>query len=515
MTKQLSIEDMASFCKRKGFVYPTSEIYGGFAGFFDYGPLGVELKNNIKRHWWKTFIHSREDMVGMDGAIIAHPKVWEASGHTDCFADLVLKCEDKEKCGFETRADHFIQDTLTTKDFSLGENLGAEEINKIIQEKKLNCPQCKKKFQKVQNFNLMFETQVGPKQNNKSKAYLRPETAQLIFTNFKLIHEHARLNLPFGIGQIGKAFRNEISPRDFLFRTREFEQMEIEFFVHPDHINDCPWIEEMLSYEMQVLTAEAQEKKGTHTLMKVEELLDQKFTTSWHTYWLVLFHRWFVHLGIDQKHLRLREHRKSELAHYAGACFDIEYQFPFGWKEIHGNADRTQFDMNQHLKVSGKDISVYDEQTKGKVIPYVAAEPSQGVDRAFLAFLFEAYEEKGNIVLHLHPQLAPVQVGIFPLVNKLQDKAKEVYNQLKTEWVCQYDKSGSIGRRYARADEIGIPFCITIDFDSLEKKDCTIRDRESTKQVRVALSSLPQILPALLHKEKLLEKVGKPVEVTP
>ena len=517
MTEKISIEEMTTFCKKKGLVYPSGEIYGGVAGFFDFGPLGVEIKNNIKQHWWKTFVQQRQDIVGLDGSIITHPQVWRASGHVDCFADFVLKCSNIDKCGLEVRADHFIEDALKVSvsgkaaDINWSE-MNAAQINKIIASNKLKCPQCKSDFKEVENFNLMFQTQIGPKKDGKNVAYLRPETAQLIFTNFKLIHEHARMNLPFGIAQIRKAFRNEISPRDFLFRSREFEQMEIEYFVQPDHINDCPFIEQYLEYNMQVLTSEAQNKKGTHTTMTIQQMLDQKLTSTWHCYWLVQIHQWFVQLGVQAENLRVREHMKSELAHYAGACFDFEYQFPFGWKEIHGSADRTQFDLSQHLKVSGKEMSIYDEETKGKIIPYVAAEPSQGVERALLVFLYDAYEydkERGNVVLRLHPSLAPIKVGVFPLVNKINEKAKEVYEKIKNNFYAMYDKSGSIGRRYARADEIGIPYCVTLDFESLQDEDCTIRDRNTTKQIRVKIVDLKEILQKLLHGEMAFEKAGK------
>lgn len=495
----ISIEDMAVFCKKKGFVYPNSEIYGSFAGFWDFGPLGVELKNNIKRNWWKTFVQKRGDVAGIDGSIISHPKVWEASGHTACFGDIILICS---KCHSRQRADHFIEEQLKID----ASSLKADDVNKIVREKKLKCPNCRVDFEEAKDFNLMFETNVGPTKDKSSITYLRPETAQLIFTSFKAVAETARLKLPFGIGQIGKAFRNEISPRDFLFRSREFEQMEIEFFTHPDKINDCQFFDEIKNLKVNVLAAKEKNAK-TMTFGEIAKNL----TSKWHSYWLALSYRWFVDLGVNPKNLRLREHRKDELAHYAGACFDIEYNFPFGWKEIHGNADRRIYDMSQHTKVSGRDLAFYDEETKQKVIPYVASEPSQGVERAFLAFLYDAYNDdkkRGNIVLKLHPELTPVKAGIFPLVNKLDAEAKTVFDRLKVEFPSIFDRSGSIGRRYARADEIGIPYCITVDFDSLKDKKATIRDRDTTKQVRTPIKDLKETLRKLLSGEIDFEKTG-------
>ncbi|MBS3131351.1 glycine--tRNA ligase [Candidatus Woesearchaeota archaeon] len=495
---------MAVFCKKKGFVYPSSELYGGFAGFFDYGPLGVELKNSIKQSFWKRFVQSRDDIAGIDGAIIANPKIWEASGHVACFEDVLVE-DIKTKERF--RADHLIEQALGIK----AEGLSAEELAKIIKENKLKSPKGND-LTEPKKFNLMFETNVGPVSGNP--AYLRPETAQLIFANFKLVQENSRLKLPFGIAQIGKAFRNEISPRDFLFRSREFEQMEIEFFTHPAKTDDCAFYDSAKGTELNVLTAEMQRKKQEHKAMKIDDLYKKKLVSKWHAYWLAEFYQWFLDLGIKKENLRLREHLKDELAHYAGACFDIEYKFPFGWKEIHGNADRKQFDLEQHSKHSKKDITYFDEDTKEKVVPYVASEPSQGVDRAFLAFLFDAYnddKERGNIVLKLNPKLAPIKAGVFPLVNKLNDEAKKIFNELKAEFNCVFDKSGSVGRRYARADELGIPYCVTVDFDTLDDKSVTIRDRDTTKQVRVKITELKDKLSRLLNSEIKLAEAGKEV----
>ncbi len=485
----LNVEEMAAFCKRKGFVYPSADMYGSLAGFFDFGPLGVELKDNIKQHWWKTFVHNRDDVVGIDGSIITNKTVWEASGHTTCFADLMLTTTKTKQ---RLRADQFLEEKLNIN----VEGINAEEVNHLVKKHKLTGPEGEE-FEEVKPFNLMFQTTVGAIRNNDTIAYLRPETAQSIFANFHLVFENARAKLPFGIAQIGKAFRNEISPRDFLFRCREFEQMEIEFFVHPEKFNDCPLYDSVKNMKMQILTAAMQEKKQDHKELALNLLVDTQLVSQWHGYWLALNYQWFINLGINKDHLRLREHTKEELAHYAVACFDIEYNFPFGWKEIQGNADRGQYDLTKHCEKSGKQLAVFDEDSKQKIIPYVAAEPSQGVDRAFLAFLFDAYEddkERCNVVLHLHPLLAPVQIGIFPLVNKLKDKAEELFHSLQNQFVCQYDKSGSIGRRYARADEIGIPICVTVDFETLEDNCVTVRDRESTKQIRVAIADLPAIV---------------------
>ncbi|MCK4522098.1 MAG: glycine--tRNA ligase [Nanoarchaeota archaeon] len=478
----LNINDIAVFCKKKGFVYPNSEIYGSMAGFFDYGHLGVELKNNIKNAFWKRFVQQREDIVGIDGTIITHPKVWKASGHVDSFSDYIYKCD---KCKLMVKGDN---------------------------DKGLKCDKCNQELKSQGQFNLMFSTQVGPATAKENIAYLRPETAQVIFTNYKLVQESARKKLPFGIAQTGKAFRNEISPRDFLFRSREFEQFEIEFFVNPNKVNECPHIKEVEKMKVQILTQKNQEKNEEHIELSIKEIIEKKIASSWHAYWLAQFYKFFTDLGIKKENLRLREHLKDELAHYASACFDIEYKFPFGWKEIHGDADRGQFDLKQHMEFSKASLEYFDEESKEKVIPYVAAEPSQGIDRAFLTFLIDAYnndQERGNIVLRLDPRLAPVKIGIFPLVNKLNKDARKVYDLLKEEFVCQFDTSGSVGRRYARADETGIPYCITFDFDSLKDKAVTIRNRNDTKQIRVKTNKLKDVLNKLLNNELKFDKAGK------
>src|SRR3989344_1206819 len=462
----LSIEEMAVFCKKKGFVYPSSEIYGGFSGFFDYGHLGVELKNNIKARWWKAFVQQREDIVGIDGSIITHPSVWKASGHLDGFADVMVECR---KCGSRFRADQLIEDKLRIP--TAGMTIGG--MHAEIKENKIKCQKCGSDLGEPKKFNLMFATNVGPVQTSSSAAYLRPETAQVIFANFKLVQENARLKLPFGIAQIGKAFRNEISPRDFLFRMREFEQMEIEYFVHPEKQEECTFINEVLDYEMNVLSADMQKHGKNMENLSVKECISKKIIkTKWHGYWLASMHKWFVGVGASSAKFRIRQQVKDELSHYALDTWDLEYEFPFGWKELQGLSNRTDFDLKQHMQHSKTDLSIFDEESKKKILPHVICEPSQGVDRAFLVFMFDAYsydKERGNVVLRLHPKLAPVKVGIFSLVNKLDEEARKVYDSLKKEFACTFDRSGSIGRRYARADEIGIPYCVTIDFDTLKK----------------------------------------------
>lgn len=497
---KLTIEDMAVFCKRKGFVYPNSEIYGGFSGFWDFGHLGVELKNNIKNEWWKYHVQSREDIVGIDGSIITHPKIWEASGHVSNFTDLMLTTK---KSKTKIRADQFIEEKLNIA----ADGLSAEDINKLIKKHKLK--HNGEDFEELKDFNLMFETSVGPDEGQT--AFLRPETAQLIFADFKLVVDNARLKLPFGIAQIGKGFRNEISPRDFLFRCREFDMMEIEYFVHPDKAEECPFINEVTNYELNFYSAEMQQKGKKPLIMKVKDALRRKLISEWHAYWLATEQKWFTNLGAKADNFRVRQHLKKEKSHYALDTWDLEYNFPFGWKELEGVANRTDFDLQQHAQASGKDLSIFDEETKDKVLPHVIAEPSLGVERAFLVFMFDAYvydKNRDNVVLKLNPKLAPVKVGVFPLVNKLEKEAKKVYDSIKSDFNSVYDKSGSVGRRYARADEIGVPYCITIDFDTLKNRSVTLRNRDTTKQVRVKIADLKEIIRKLLNNEIKFEKAG-------
>lgn len=507
MVDKITIDGMAVFCKKKGFVYPSGEIYGGLAGFWDFGPLGSEFKRNVKNEWWKFHVQDREDIVGIDGSIITNPMVWKASGHVDSFTDILVDCK---KCGMRYRADMLIEDVLKVKT----EGMKKKGIIDLL--KKIKCPKCKSDLGKPKDFNLMFQTNVGPISGNI--AYLRPETAQVIFADFKLVADNARLKLPFGIAQMGKAYRNEISPRDFLFRSREFEQMEIEYFVHPDKVNDCPYIKEVLNYKINVLSAEAQSKNKEHGKMTMKEALDKDIIkTTWHAYWLAMEHKWFVGLGADASKFRIRQHTPDELSHYALDTWDLEYEFPFGWKELQGMANRTDFDLKQHIKFSKVDLSLFDQESGKKVIPHVVAEPSQGVERAMLVFLFDAYshdKKRGNVVLKFHPRLAPIKVGVFPLVKnkpEIVKKAREIYEMLKEDFVCKYDEAGSIGRRYARQDEIGTPLNCTIDFESIKNDDCTLRDRNTTKQIRVKVKDLKEVVQRFFQGEKF-EKLGKLVK---
>lgn len=503
--EKLTIEDMATFCKRKGFVYLSGEIYGGLSGFFDFGHLGAELKNNIKNDWWKTFVHQREDVVGIDGSIITHPKVWKASGHVDCFGDVLVE-DVKTKARY--RADHLIEDALKIST----EGMNEEQLWKVIQEKKVKSPQGNE-LSKPTQFNLLFPVNVGSVSGHTS--YLRGETAQLIFPNFKLVQDNARMKLPFGIAQMGKAFRNEISPRDFLFRMREFEQLEIEYFVHPEKGNECSFIENVLDYELLVLTEDMQKKGNKPKKMTISYALEKKIIKNpWHAYWMVMMHKWFIDLGANPEKFRIRQHVKDELSHYSTDTWDLEYEFPFGWKELQGFADRGDYDLKQHMEHAKTDMAIYDEETKKKIVPHVICEPSQGVERAFLVFLFDAYEyDKGRdyVVLHLHPKLAPVKAAILPLVNKdgLLLKARNIHKELSKDFSCLFDKGGSIGRRYARNDEIGTPYCVTVDFDTLEDNTVTLRDRDSTKQVRVKIDELRSGIRKLMGGETELSKVGK------
>ncbi len=482
----LTIEDIAIFCKKKGFVYPSSEIYGGLAGFWDFGPLGVELLNNIKQHWWRYFVQARTDMIGLDASIISHPKTWKASGHLESFSDISIQCK---KC---------------------------KKINKIDKGElnKAKCEFCGGELDKktAKEMKLLFQTEVGP--GNGITSYLRGETAQGMFMDFKLAADTSRMKLPFGIAQIGKCFRNEISPRDFLFRSREFTIAEFEYFIHPDEKKCNLLSKKQLDLKFNFIDAETQ-KKGKQTLkqIKIGKILKEKRLGEWHAYWLAEQINWYKELGIDISKLKIREHTKDELSHYSSATFDIDYEFPFGSKELGGNANRGQYDLNQHIKESKKNLEYYDEENRKKIIPRVI-EPTFGMERAFLALLTTAYSDdkkRGNIVLRLPPNLAPVKVAVLPLVSNkpgLVKFAMKVYDDFKNYYNCSFDKSGSIGRRYARNDEIGTPFCITVDFDSLKKKDVTIRDRDTTKQTRVKIKDLPGAVCKLLSGEKL-QKIGK------
>ncbi len=435
MPVKVDMDKIVSLCKRRGLIFPSSEIYGGLASCWDYGPMGVELKRNVKDAWWKAIVHERADVVGLDTSIMMHPGVWAASGHIDSFTDPLVDCKS---CHLRWRADAIEGET---------------------------CPECGGELTEPRMFNLMFKTSMGPVEEEASTVYLRPETAQGIFVNFDNVVTTSRKKLPLGIAQMGKSFRNEITPGNFVFRTREFEHMELEYFVKP----------------------------GT----------DEK----WLDYWVKERFDWYVKLGIEKENLRLRQHGKNELAHYAKDCYDVEYLFPMGWSELEGIANRGDFDLSQHAKCSGRELSYYDAEAGEKYVPYVI-EPSAGVDRSVLAFLIDAYDEEEiegekRTVLHLHRSLAPVKIAVLPLSRneKLTPLAKEVFNKLCPNFVTDYDDSQSIGRRYRRQDEIGTPFCVTIDFESLEDKQVTIRDRDSLAQIRVPVEELDKILAAKLRGE--------------
>ncbi|MFH1126770.1 MAG: glycine--tRNA ligase, partial [archaeon] len=435
-----------------------------------------------------------------------HPKVWIASGHVESFSDPLLECV---KCKQRTRADHLIEDKLKIQ----VDGISLDQVNALVKKHNLKCPYCGGALLDARKFNLMFKTHVGPIENDSNVAYLRPETAQVIFADFKQVADISRLKLPFGIAQIGRAYRNEISPRDFLFRSREFEQMEIEYFVHPEKLKECPYLtKDTLKQKIRIYSAIAQEQDTEDAVMTLKEAMDEEIIKSpWLAYFLSEQYNWFTALGISEKNLRLRQHKEEELAHYAKGCFDIEYRFPFGWKEIHGMADRSSFDLTQHMAYSKKDLSIFDEEDKKKIVPCVAAEPSQGVDRAFLAFIIDAYtQEKDRFLLKLDPRLAPLNVAVFPLMKKdgLKEKAEEVHNMLKKHMISFFDASGSVGKRYARMDEIGCPYCVTIDYDSLKNNDVTLRDRDTTKQARIPIKNLKDTLTRLLSGEIIFEKAG-------
>ena len=484
MDEKFSIDDLATFCKRKGFVYPSGEIYGGLAGFWDFGPNGVELKNNLKREWWKFHVQQREDMAGIDGSIITNPKVWEASGHVSSFIDyFVINKKTKEKMKMDK---HELEKIKNNKDF---------EING--------------------EFNPMFTTNVGPTLADSTKVYLRPETAQLIFADFKDAWENARLKLPGGIAQVGKAFRNEISPREFIFRCREFEQMEIEYFIEKGM--KCPYIDEIKGVEMQIYNEEMQKSNQIPKKMKVLDALKKGIIkTDWHAYWMALEYTWFISLGANPDKFRARQHTSEERSHYASDTWDLEYEFPMGWRELQGFANRSDYDLSQHQKFSAKNLTIQNEEGK-KVLPHVVCEPSLGVERAFLVFMLDAYEfdkKRENIVLHLDPKLAPYKAAIFPLVSKgeMFEFSREIFKDLKEEFNIFFDKSGSIGRRYARQDEIGTPYCITVDEESIKEKTITIRNRDSTKQIKVKISQVKDTLRKLINDETPFEEAGKLVK---
>ncbi|HLC58940.1 MAG TPA: glycine--tRNA ligase [archaeon] len=496
MEREDLVEKIISLCKRRGIIFPTSEIYGNFAGFFDYGNYGSLMKRNVEDSWIKHFVTGRDDVVLIDGATITHPLVWKASGHVDSFNDPLVECK---KCHKRFRADHLVESKLNIS----VDGLAREQIQELITKHKIVCPECKGEFTVIKMFNLMFKTHVGSTEDDASATYLRPETAQLIFSDFKQIATTSRKKLPFGMAQIGRAFRNEISPRNFVFRSREFTQMEIEFFIHPEKMDKCDLIDK--NFELNVLTEDMQEKKQDHKKMKVGEILDKNtIRTKWHTYWIVESLKWLTSIGIREENLRLRQHVKAELSHYSSETWDIEYNYPWGWKELVGIANRGDFDLKQHAKISKEELSYFDEEAKKRMVPHVI-EPSFGLDRIILTLLLDAYDEKvekgeTKIVLKLNSKIAPLTVGVFPLMKKdgLDDKARDITESLKNEIICEYDDSGSIGKRYARMDEIGTPWCITVDYDSSRDKKVTIRDRDTTKQKRIKITDVDDVIKSLL-----------------
>ena len=421
----VDMDTIVSLCKRRGFIFHSSEIYGGIGSTWDYGPLGVELKNNVKRAWWRDNVYSRDDMEGLDAAILMHPRVWEASGHVSSFTDPLVDCKN---CKRRFRADHL---------------------------EGPRCPVCGGELTEARNFNLMFKTFMGPVEEDAAVVYLRPETAQGIFVNFANILESRRRKLPFGIAQIGKAFRNEITPGNFTFRTREFEQMEIEFFAPPEDAD------------------------------------------TWFNYWVQERYKWYLRYGMRPENLRLRQHGSDELAHYARGCYDVEYLFPMGWSELEGIAHRGDYDLHAHATASGRNLTYFDEKTRQHYLPYVI-EPSAGADRATLAFLIDAYQEeevrgRQRVVLRLHPALAPMKVAILPLLRNRADvveTARKLHADLRRHFPADYNDTGAIGRLYARQDEVGTPYCITVDVQTLADQQVTIRDRDTTEQLRIALDQV-------------------------
>ena len=448
---KLTMDKLVALCKNRGFVFPGSEIYGGLANTWDYGPLGVALKNNVKAAWWKKFVTESPYNVGVDCAILMNPTTWQASGHLGGFSDPLMDCKS---CKTRHRADNLIEDYMKKK--GIEENIAGwtdEQMENYIREKGILCPVCGKgDFTPIRKFNLMFKTFQGVTEDSASTIYLRPETAQGIFVNFKNVQRTTRKRVPFGIGQIGKSFRNEITPGNFIFRVREFEQMELEFFCKP----------------------------GTDL--------------EWFAYWRKFCHDWLLGLGIKEENLRLRDHDPEELCFYSKATTDFEFLFPFGWGELWGVADRTDYDLTQHINTSGKDLSYTDPVTNEKYVPYVI-EPSLGVERMVLALLCNAYDEEEvdgetRVVMRFAPAIAPVKVAVLPLQKQLGEKAEAIYFDLAKHFPCEYDLSGSIGKRYRRQDEIGTPFCVTVDFDTLEDNTVTVRERDTMSQVRVPVENL-------------------------
>ena len=452
MAVEKTMEKIVALAKNRGFVYPGSDIYGGLANAWDYGPLGVEMKNNVKKAWWKKFIQESPYNVGVDCAILMNPQVWVASGHVGGFSDPLIDCKD---CKTRHRADKLIEDWNRENGIAVPvDGWKNDQLMQYIRDRGVKCPECgSANFTEIRKFNLMYKTYQGVTEDSKTEIYLRPETAQGIFVNFKNVQRTTRKKIPFGIGQIGKSFRNEITPGNFIFRIREFEQMELEFFCEP----------------------------GTDL--------------QWFQYWKDYCYNWLLKLGLKPESLKLRDHAKEELSHYSNATTDVEFNFPFGWGELWGIADRTDFDLKQHMEHSKDDLSYFDPATNEKYVPY-CIEPSLGADRITLAFLCDAYDEEevaeGDVrtVLRFHPVIAPVKIAVLPLSKKLGDDAQKIHAMLSKNWVCEFDETGSIGKRYRRQDEIGTPYCVTFDFDSLNDASVTVRDRDSMQQVRLKIEEL-------------------------
>ncbi|MCH8843881.1 MAG: glycine--tRNA ligase [SAR324 cluster bacterium] len=456
MAAPVKMEQLVSLAKRRGFVYAGSEIYGGLANSWDYGPMGVELKSNIKQAWWKHFIHDRADVVGLDSAILMNPRTWEASGHLSGFSDPLIDCRS---CKNRQRADKLIEAYLEKKgeDPTAAAVMGEREMEAFLDDRKINCPDCgNRDWTPIRQFNLMFKTHMGVTEDSASTIYLRPETAQGIFVNFRNVLTTSRKKPPFGIGQIGKSFRNEITPGNFIFRTREFEQMELEFFCAPAE------------------------------------------SGQWFEHWKTFCMDWLLALGMNPQNLRMRDHSHEELSHYSQATADIEYRFPFGWGELWGVAHRGDFDLTQHQNHSGKELAYTDPQTGEKYLPHVI-EPALGVDRLALALMADAYREEvvrgeKRVVLALHPSLAPVKVAVLPLSKQLAEPAFGLYEGIKGLFAVEYDDTGSIGKRYRRQDEVGTPYCVTFDFDSLQDHAVTVRERDSMEQERIPIDRVGGIL---------------------
>ena len=453
MAVEKTMDKIVALCKNRGFVFPGSDIYGGLANSWDYGPLGVEFKNNVKKAWWKKFVQESPYNVGLDSAILMNREVWVASGHVGGFSDPLMDCKE---CKARFRADKLVEDHMTANGAEVASADGwtNEQLKEYIESNNIVCPKCgKMNYTDIRKFNLMFKTFQGVTEDAKSEIYLRPETAQGIFVNFKAVQRTSRKKIPFGIAQIGKSFRNEITPGNFTFRTREFEQMELEFFCKP----------------------------GTDL--------------EWHKYWKDYCWNFLLNLNVNPENLRMRDHGEEELSFYSNATSDIEYLFPFGWGELWGIADRTDYDLTKHQEHSGQDLNYLDQTTNEKYIPYVI-EPSLGADRVALAFLIEAYDDEeleggdSRTVMHLHPALAPFKAAILPLSKKLSDQALEVYAELSKKFNLDFDETGSIGKRYRRQDEIGTPYCITVDFDTAEDGAVTIRNRDTMEQERIKISEL-------------------------